>query len=786
MSKKRRKHKEKRPAPPKGGARPFAMPWSGRQALVACVLIAGVGVLAYSNSFTGELFFDNKPIIVDNEILKQENMVGRIFSSNYWEPLESDLYRPLTIYTYYINYKVWGWGEEPAGYHVCNAALHVVNALLVFFLLSRLTGRIIVGAFSGLLFVAHPIATEAVTNIVGRADLLAMFFVLTAFLLHIMGSTARAGGSRRFWFYAGGALALALGLLSKENAVVAIALFVAFDVILLWPVLRGEKKGRTIWRWLLARLRACYVFYIVVIAGWFVVRHLVLGPLPPRVCGFIESPLLYVPFLQREATAVVMLGLYLFRLLWPVTLSADYSYNAIPFVTSPAEPRFLGSLVAVLAVLAAGVVFWKKSPVASFFIWFFFIAMAPVSNIFTVIGTIGAERLLYMPSLAWCACLALVAFRIGRRLSAGGSAANDDPARSRLAPRNLLPAAALVCIAALYAYRTSERNKDWRNNAAFWSATYQVAPGSVKAIDGYAQTLVETDPRKAKELLEGSFEISGEYMNSYLTYAVACMNIGRELAEQGHRENARKVYMQAYERLDHFLKADHEHLNEMKRRLAEKGGDASKFEISKIERIFFSQGSICELLAETCSTGKEKAEYLRRAITHYRRAALKNPRDWNTHLRLGNAHLKTALALPHGSPDRREALDLAAVSIVRAIIVSSLATAAWQRLGTVYQTMGLNPFDYIDSPEESKDGKFHFKNDPYGRDLNMKYLRLAARSQIMLELARGRRDAAESAKHIARRAAGHFRISVPLDQTLPLRRETFSRDDERIWSGMRR
>ena len=781
MSRVRHRTKRKESASLKCGDRPFAMPWKGRHVLLACAVIAAVAVAAYGGSFTGKLFFDNKPIIVDNEMLKQDGMTGKIFSSNYWEPLESDLYRPLTIYTYYVNYKVWGWGDKPEGYHVCNLVLHVLNGLLVFFLLSKLTGRILIGAFSALLFVTHPIATEAVTNVVGRADLLAMFFVLGAFLTHITGSTTSA--SRRLWFYAGGALLLALGLLSKENAVVAVAVFLAFDVILLWPKIRGEGKNRAILPWLLRRLYTCHIFYIVIIGGWFLVRHLVLGPLPSVMCGFIESPLLYVSFFQRQATAVAMLGLYLFRLLWPVTLSADYSYNAISFVTSPTDARLLGSLAALLVVLAASVVLWKKSPVAAFFIWFFFIAIAPVSNVFVVIGTIGAERLLYMPSLAWSVCLALGVFWIGQRVLRKGSPAGEDSLKSYTGARTLIPAAVLLCLAGLYGYRTFERNKDWENKAAFWTATYKASPDSVKAIDGYAQALRENAPRKGIELLERGFGISDEYLQAYLAYSVLCMDVGTSLKENGDVTNARKIYLQAYERLEHYRNLDSEHLREMKRRLAEMGEDVGKLTVSGLDKIAFAQGSVCELLADTYPSGDKKAEYLRKATTHYREAVLKDPKDWNRHLRLGNVHLEMARTLPRGSTERQEMLDLAAVSFVRAIIVSDRADAAWRRLGTVYQVMGLSPFDYIDSPETSRDGRFYFKNDDKARDLNTEYLTLGARSQIMLELTRRKPLARENATHLARRAARRFRVSVPLERTLPLRARNFSRDDEHIWTG---
>src|SRR5207249_2396352 len=119
---------------------------------------------------------------------------------------------------------------------------------------------------AGVLFATHPIHTEAVAGVVGRAELMAAAFVLGAWLVHLSrgdkppGAAAIAAITGLF----------AAGLLSKENAVALPALMAAAD---LWRVRRGE----TTWR----RVAPVYAACAAVLIGWLVLRAMLLSPIPP-------------------------------------------------------------------------------------------------------------------------------------------------------------------------------------------------------------------------------------------------------------------------------------------------------------------------------------------------------------------------------------------------------------------------------------------------------------------------------------------------------------------------
>src|SRR5262249_29841447 len=138
--------------------------------------LAVVICLAWSNSFNGGLVLDNGYIIQKDARIHAATPANfdLILHRGYWPTAyDAGLYRPFTTLTYLFNYAILGDGENPAGYHVLNLLLHILNAFLVYVLALRLIGKIWTAATVAAVWSLHPVLTEAVTNIVGRADLLA-------------------------------------------------------------------------------------------------------------------------------------------------------------------------------------------------------------------------------------------------------------------------------------------------------------------------------------------------------------------------------------------------------------------------------------------------------------------------------------------------------------------------------------------------------------------------------------------------------------------------------------
>ena len=109
-------------------------------------------------------------------------------------------------------------------------------------------------------------------------------------------------------------------------------------------------------------------------------------------------------FWTARLTAVKVIGKYLWLLLWPSRLSCDYSYNQIPLFTW-GDWKALAAVAACVALAAVAIVCYRRSKPVFFFIAFFFAALAPTSNLAILIGTIMAERFLYLPSIGFAGCL---------------------------------------------------------------------------------------------------------------------------------------------------------------------------------------------------------------------------------------------------------------------------------------------------------------------------------------------------------------------------------------------
>jgi len=222
-------------------------------------------------------------------------------------------------------------------------------------------------------------------------------------------------------------------------------------------------------------------------------------------------------------------GRYLALLARPLHLSADYSFDQIPIVTSPADPLTLTSAAALLllAVLAVhGLAASRPPRLGGLLAVFFLIALAPVSNLAVPIGTVMAERLLYLPSIPFC--LALPALWRETR---------------RAAPRALgapwVGAGVLVALAGLYTVRTIGRNDDWRDQLTLFSVTTVTSPRRARAHYNLGVAL-EDAGRPAEALRQYLFALSikPEDAKSHHNAGLILATMGRAPEASLHLEQA--------------------------------------------------------------------------------------------------------------------------------------------------------------------------------------------------------------------------------------------------------
>lgn len=428
-----------------------------------------IALATYSNSFGGGLAFDNEIAIGHDtrvHAFTSRNLHLILNEELWYNSSTSGAYRPLFTFSLLVNYALFGNGTNTTGYHIVNFAIHAANILLVYVLgLLLLEETTLAWALAGVWGV-HPLLTESVTNIVGRADLLAAFGVLAGLVCHVQA--ARSTGRRQLGWLAGLALAAGIGMFSKENAVVLPAIMLLYD--LTWARSAPWKE-----RW------KGYVAMALPFGLFFKLRADMLAHQVPALVPFLDNPLIGSDFWSARLTAVKVIGKYVGLFLWPARFSADYSYNAIPIfgwrLDRWEDVAAILALAGCLTAAALAIRFYRTAKPVFFFILFFFIALAPVANIVMLIGTIMGERLVYLPSVGLAGCLVVLLFTAARRLGA---------------PKAAWAAVILLCGAC--SVRTFVRNFDWRDELRLGRASVAAAPGSFKTHQLLASAMLNARP----------------------------------------------------------------------------------------------------------------------------------------------------------------------------------------------------------------------------------------------------------------------------------------------------
>ena len=433
--------------------------------LLAALALCLLALLAYSNSFHDGYTLDSNQLLRADTRIQQATSqnIDQILQHTYWWPYgESGIYRPLATLSYMFNYAVLGNGERSAGYHWVNFLLHFCNVLLVYALILRLMGSRGRAFAVAALWSVHPVLTESVTYLVGRPDLLAGIGVLGGFLLYLI-STETAG--TRHWAALGGAAAAtAIGVFSKESAVTVLGVIAIYE--LTWWKERRQVRGRL----------AGFAAVAFPVAAMLYQRMQVLAASPPASFPFLDNPLVDAGFVQGRLTAIGLMARYLWRLVCPITLSADYSYAQIPLASGILADWISWLVVAALALLVYRSYRWNRT--AFFFAGFAAVTFLPMSNLLFPIGTIMAERFLYLPAIAFCACLVLCYGAI-------------PPAARTAAP---LIVGLLV---GAYAVRTWLRNPDWWDDLHMAQALVKTSPNSFKVRKMVAFQLYRADASHA-------------------------------------------------------------------------------------------------------------------------------------------------------------------------------------------------------------------------------------------------------------------------------------------------
>lgn len=485
--------------------------------LTVVMILMAITLMTYANSLRNTGFaLDNKFIIQEDPRLRvfdfstdamaktTRQNIKLIFTQDYWWPKAvSGLYRPLTTLSFMLNYSVFGNGDQAAGYHGINWALHTINTALVYFLVLVLLDNLWPAFFTGAVFATHPISVESVTNIVGRADQLATMTVLVGFLLYVKSTTV-PGKSKVPWLVALMLLTL-VGIFCKETAIVVLGVVGLYDI-----TYRLEQKHPNWLVNLALNFRdfflTGYVALVPVLLVLFIVRKVVFAQLRPPELPFVDNPLVDTEFWTARLTAIKVIGKYFFLLVWPAQLSCDYSFNQIPIVSwrfnTWEDWKAIIALIAVAVVILVAIRSYRRNKAVFFYILFFVGTFLPTSNLFPklgdplfeketwVIGSIMGERFMYLPSIGFAGCLVIAVYAACRWVVLRFNLVEFI----QTIWLQVLARSVLFAVITAFGIRSFVRNFDWDNDVTLWTKDVQTCPDSFKTHKSLAYALYETDP----------------------------------------------------------------------------------------------------------------------------------------------------------------------------------------------------------------------------------------------------------------------------------------------------
>lgn len=366
---------------------------------IASLLIVGLSFVLYQACLPFGYVLDDQMVITGNSYTKKgfsgiwDIMTTESFEGYFGEKKElvqGNRYRPLSIVTFAIEYGIFG-DTNPWVSHFVNILLYALTGILMMVVLTMLFRNyksnpwwFAVPFVASIIFIAHPIHTEAVANIKGRDEIMSMLFSLGA----LYGALRYSDTNAHKWLITT-LVSYFLGLLSKENAITFMA------IIPLTIYFFSENNS--------AKIKSIFLWLFVATIFYLVLRFNTAGvpKFGQQINDLMNNPFLGMTPAEKFGSIMYTLGKYIALLFWPHPLSHDYYPYAIPkasiFTLIP-----LISLLIYGGLLYTGFKGLVKKSVYSYSILYYLITLSIVSNIVINVGTFMNERFIFMASAGFC------------------------------------------------------------------------------------------------------------------------------------------------------------------------------------------------------------------------------------------------------------------------------------------------------------------------------------------------------------------------------------------------
>ncbi|TAN45461.1 MAG: tetratricopeptide repeat protein [Nitrospirae bacterium] len=484
------------------------------RSMLPALLIIGIGLIIYSNTFYSPFYFDDEYYIVKNPVIKD--------LSYFWGPSKAKDFENIFGYhtlvmryigdlTFALNYELHGL--DVSGYHAANIAIHLINALLAYLLTSLVlktprTGnsseyeRLLLPLAAALIFVSHPVQTESVTYITQRFTSLAAMFYLLSFI----GYAKFRLTEKKIW-YAAAITSAILGMKTKEIVFTLPPMLTLFEFMFF----EGDAKKR------IKHLLPILLTLIIIPASLFVIsKHADIAAILNDATR-AKSDMPRSDYLFTQFRVVIT---YLRLLMLPVNQNLDYNY---PVYTSFLNPDVFLSFIAIAALIGTASILPLKTNdrhlrIASFGLLWFFAALSVESSMIPTQDMIFEHRT-YLPSFGFIVSAVSLLFFM----------------KDKFCLRNSYVAAFLAIVTIVLCILTYQRNDIWADELTLWEDTAKKTTDKARVYNnlGFACNK-KGQPDRAIVLYRTALSLKPDYAEAYnnLGYSYYTKKMFSEAIEQ--------------------------------------------------------------------------------------------------------------------------------------------------------------------------------------------------------------------------------------------------------------
>ncbi|MBF0216223.1 MAG: tetratricopeptide repeat protein [Candidatus Omnitrophica bacterium] len=483
-----------------------------------------IGFMAYSNTLKADFIWDDEYLIINNSQIKNFSHLGEIFKTyvGYGSENINNFYRPMQELSDMIDYGIWGL--KPFGFHLTNVTLHSLVGVFLLLLMFQLTGNKLASFICAAFYVVHPVHTEAVAYIAGRADpLYAMFFMLSYVFFIKSLRSAPSGpdptrGLPNLLLYSLSVFFFIVSILSKEMVMIMPLLIWLY----LYSYLKNSENASSY-----TRFKWTWVPYAVVVVIYAALRSTVLDFSDIAPASLFNK----IPFVFRLLTFFRTVAEYFKLVVLPLDLHMERS---IAITKSIFDLEAIFSILMIASIVWVTYKSYKTGRKIVFFgINWFFINLLPVSNI-VPINSFLAEHWIYTAIMGPFILLGLGLAWLWRNIPPKG--------------RSLRIGFTMFVSGLLLAYGngTYERNKDWKDEVAFFSNTLKYQPNNTRLYLNLGNTYYEKgDTEKAIAEYEKCIKLDK-------TYAIAYGNIGSVYLQKEDLDKALEYLLIAVKYKDNY------------------------------------------------------------------------------------------------------------------------------------------------------------------------------------------------------------------------------------------